>query len=756
MTIAPGTRLGPYEIIALLGVGGMGEVYRARDPRLKRDIAIKVLPDDVASSPDRLERFEREATTLAGLSHPNIVMLHSIEEAGGTRFLTMELVEGQSLTELVTSGGLPCPQLLDLAIPTVDALAAAHEKGIVHRDLKPANVMVTRDGRVKVLDFGLAKLTRSELDLEATQAMTLAASLAGEVIGTAPYMAPEQIRGEVVDARTDLFAFGVLMFELASGRRPFEGSSFADVISAILRDRPPSLLALRSDLPAELDRIVARCLEKQPRDRHVAALEVADELRALRRALDRGEMSTPASTPTPTRTVEPIVSIAVMPFVNRSASADDEYFCDGLADELLNLLAKIEGLRVAARTSAFHFKGKNATIAEVAQALNVTTVLEGSVRKAGPRVRISVQLVKVADGFQLWSETYDRALDDIFAVQDEVARAVVAALPGKLALKRSESAGRGTSDSEAYDAFLEGRFYWNKRTEADVKKAIGFFERAIAIDPEFAEAWAGLADCHVTRSFYSLIPTADALPKAREAVHRALDLRPDLGASHATLGYASMIELNWGEAEVEFRRAIEHAPEDATARIWYADLLMMTGRMNAALREIRRALELDPLSTRVWTELGQWHWFEGQLDEAMAAFRKALELVPTMPLALELAARLSWQRDEVEQYFALRMRLEAISERVASPTAVLRDAYARGGRTEVLRAQLSAPVARQLPTDRARWHAELGELDAAFRALDEAFAQREIRLPYTTYYADFAPLWNDPRFHELFARVGAR
>ena len=753
MLLTPASRLGTYEIVAPLGAGGMGEVYRAKDLRLGREIALKVLPVEMANDTEGLARFEREARTVAGLNHPNIVMLHSIEEVGGTRFLTMELVEGRSLAALVAPGGLPLTQLLDLAIPVAEALMAAHEKGIVHRDLKPDNVMVARDGRVKVLDFGLAKLTRWGPDLETAQTATMASPLstAGAVMGTAPYMAPEQIRGEAVDARTDLFSLGVVMFELAAGRRPFAGPTFADLGSAILRDGPPSLTTFRRDLPADLEHIIGRCLEKEPRNRFQAALDLVNELRGLKRALDRGEAPAQRSAP------DPVASIAVLPFANRSASADDEYFCDGLADELLSLLAKIKGLRVAARTSAFYFKDRNATIAEVGKALNVATVLEGSVRKAGQRVRISVQLVNVSDGYQLWSETYDRTLDDIFAVQDDVARAVVSALPGKLLLDPSGPTPRpGTSDGDAYDAFLEGRFYWNKRTEADARKAIGFFERAIAIDPRFAEAWVGLADCHVTRPFYSLIPTSDALPKAREAAQRAQELRPELGAVHATLAYLSMIDFKWVEAEHEYRRAIELSPDDATARVWYADLLMMTARMNAALREIRRALELDPLSARIWTELGQWHWSEGQLDEAMADFRKALELTPTMPLALELAARVCWQRGDAEQSFDLRTRLEAVSERVAVSTPELRNAYSRGGRREVLRAQLSAPVARQLPTDRALWHAELGDLDAAFRDLDDALAQREIRLPYVPYYADFAPLRNDPRFQELLVRLGVR
>jgi eukaryotic-like serine/threonine-protein kinase len=751
MAITTGTRLGPYEIVAPLGAGGMGEVYRARDPRLGREIAVKVLPPDVASSPDRLARFEREARTVASLNHPNIVVLYSIEESGGTRFLTMELVEGRDLTTLVTPGGLAAALLLDLAIPLADALVAAHEKAVVHRDLKPANVMVTREGRVKVLDFGPAKPVPGELDSEAAT-MAAPVSTAGQVVGTAPYMAPEQLRGETVDPRTDLFAFGIILHELATGAKPFTGRTFAELASSILKDAPPPLSRLRPDLPADLGSIVTRCLEKDPRQRYPTAAELRDALETARRALSGGAAAIP-----PAATVPEHASIAVLPFVNLSHDPENEYFSDGLTEELMNLLVRIRGLRVAARTSSFHFKGRHPTLTEVGSALRVATVLEGSVRKAGDRVRISVQLVEVQGGYPLWSETFERRLDDILAVQDDVARAVAAALPGQLKLgDPGREPRQGTRNGEAYDAFLEGRFYWNKRTEGDLQKAIRFFERAITIDPGFAEAWAGLADCYVTMPYYSLTPMSELQPRARDAIARALELKPDFGPAHATLAYALMVDLRWPEAEREFARAIELSPDDSNAHKWHADLLMMTGRWSAAMRALRRALELDPLSANVCTILGEWYWHEGQLDEAMSQYRRSLELVPTLPLPLELAARLAWQRDEIEPYFAFRERLEAVSTRIAVPTSVLREAFAHGGRRAVLEAQLSAPVARLLPTDRARWHAELGDLDAAFRDLDDALAQRELRLAYTTYFADFAPLWKDPRYDALLARMGVK
>src|SRR5438105_6459727 len=354
MPLTPATRLGPYEIISQLGAGGMGEVYRARDLRLGRDIALKVLPAEMNASPERLARFEREARAVAGLNHPNIVTLFSIEDDGNMRFLTMELLEGQSLDHVLASGGLPIPRVIEVGIGLADALAAAHEKGVVHRDLKPANVMLTKEGRVKVLDFGLAKLADPETNAELSQAATMAAPLSGEgqAVGTVPYMSPEQIRGDAVDARTDLFALGIVLYELAAGRRPFAGATSADVSSAILRDAPDTLSAIRADVPDDLDRIVSLCLEKKAADRVQTAQDVSSQLRRVKRVLEQGEWMTT------TRTIPVAVpSIAVLPFVNRSRDEENEYFADGLAEELMGMLAKIPGLRVAARSSSFYFKG---------------------------------------------------------------------------------------------------------------------------------------------------------------------------------------------------------------------------------------------------------------------------------------------------------------------------------------------------------------------------------------------------------------
>ena len=576
MPLTPATRLGPYEIIGPIGAGGMGEVFRARDTRLKRDIAIKVLPHDVASSPERLARFEREATAVAGLNHPNIVVLHSIEEVAGTRFLTMELVEGQSLDQALPSAGLPIQRIIELGIALAEALAAAHERGVIHRDLMPANVMLTRDGRVKVLDFGLAKLVTSDSSTDLTQAATMTTPLSGEghVVGTVPYMAPEQVRGEAVDPRTDLFALGVVLYELAAGCRPFTGATHADIGSAILRDAPMPLCALRPELPQDLDRIVSRCLEKNPRERFQTALDISNELRGLRRELERGELGAPVRT-----TVQKVASIAVLPFVNRSASADDEHFSDGLVDELLSVLSKIKGLRVTARTSSLQFRGSKDDVPTIGRKLGVATLLEGSVRKAGNRIRVSVQLVNVADSSHLWSETYDRTLEDIFAVQDDIAHSVVRELRTALLGEEGDSdasgaakadvaqavKGRGT-DPEAHRLYLLARHLLDRASREYTARGIDYLKQALARDPEFALAWAELGTAYAREADVGWASAVKGYRWAREAVERALTLEPDLAEGHAQMGWIrTNYDWDWPGAEASFARALELAPGNGTA-----------------------------------------------------------------------------------------------------------------------------------------------------------------------------------------------
>ena len=761
--LAAGTTLGSYTILAPLGAGGMGEVYRAHDTRLGRDVALKVLPADVAADADRLARFEREARAVAALNHPNIVTLFSVEDQDGLRFLTMELVEGQNLSALVIPGGLPLARLLELAIPLADALAAAHEKGVIHRDLKPANVMVTREGRVKVLDFGLAKLTRAAPDPASSQAPTVDSPISDPrgVVGTVPYMAPEQIRGEVVDARTDLFSFGILVYELAAGKRPFAGGAFAEVCAAILRDSPAALTSLRTDLPGDLGRIVGRCLEKQPQERFPTALDVANELRGLRRTLERGA---PLTVKAPTQGV---ASIAVLPFVNRSASADDEYFSDGLADELLNMLAKIPGLRVAARTSAFHFKNKDTTIGEVGRALNVATVLEGSVRKKGNRVRISVQLVQVSDGYHLWSETYDRTLEDIFAVQDDIAQSVVKELRTTLLGEEADSdasgraraevaravKGRG-ADAEAHRLYLLGRHLIDRLAPEATARAVEYLKQALARDPTFALAWAELSRAYSNEAGLGWAPVAEGYGRAREAVERALALEPALAEGHAQMGWIKMLnDWDWRDAESSLAQALELAPGDTTVLRRSGALARNLGRLEEGIGLYRQAAEQDPLSSVAYHNLGRALHAADRFKEAEEAHRKALELAPQRSgtranLSLTLLAQ---GRGE-----------EALAEVMREPEewarlwalAIVHHATGHLSESDAALRELIEKHAKDAGIQVAGVHGARGETEAAFEWLDRAYAQRDPGLSEMKTDPCLRSLRSDPRWAAFLKKMG--
>ncbi|MGE5176040.1 MAG: protein kinase domain-containing protein [Hyphomicrobiales bacterium] len=762
MPLSPKSRLGNYEIVGPLGTGGMGEVYRAHDLRLGRDVAVKVLPAEVASSPDRLARFEREAKTVAGLNHPNIVTLHSIEEEGGVRFLTMELIEGQTLTTLVSPDGLPKTRILELAIPLTDALVAAHEKGVVHRDLKPGNVMVTRDGRLKVLDFGLAKMTESDQrPREATVTATAAGPISGkgEVFGTVPYMSPEQIRGEAVDARSDLFALGIILYELATGRRPFAGDTSADVSSAILRDTPKPLSTVRGDLGGDLERIVSRCLEKNPRERVQTALDVCNELRRLRRVLERGGTERQPSDAT--------ASVAVLPFVNRSGDQENEYFSDGLAEELLNVLAKIRGLRVPARASSFQFKGTKENLAVIGEKLNVATVLDGSVRKAGNRVRISVQLVKISDGYHLWSESYDRQLDDIFAVQDDIAQSVVKELRTALLGEAPDSDASGearaevaraakgrATDPEAHRIYLLARHLIDRVTREDLTKAVEYLTEAIRLDPEFALGWSELGFTYTRQAGVAFIPAAEGFERAREAIARALELAPDLAEAHARMAWVQIYrDRNWRAAERSYARALELAPENAEVLSGAATLAYGLGNIEEAISLAGRALERDPLSSATYNKLGLTLHRADRYADAEAAYRRALELAPqragtraylAFPLLAQGRAAEALEMAKAEPAEWARLWLNAIIHH-AMGDAVASD--------EALQ-ELIRKFGDSAQTQIAETYGARGDRDKALEWLERAFDQRDPGLSEVKSSPEFRSLHEDPRWIEFLKKMG--
>jgi serine/threonine protein kinase len=602
MPLTSGTRLGSYEVVAPLGAGGMGEVYRVRDTALDRDAALKVLPARFASDPERLERFDREAKATAALNHPNIVTIYAIERHGEMVCIVMELVDGRALDASIPKGGLPLDRFYDLAIPLADALSAAHDKGITHRDLKPANVMVSPDGRVKILDFGLAKLgeaagatSGSSADVAALPTMAITGD--GRIVGTVAYMSPEQAQGKAVDTRSDLFSFGVLLYEMLTGEQPFTGDNAVSVLSAILKDTPKSITELKSDVPPELGRLIRRCLEKDPSRRIQTARDLRNELQELKEEFAAGRRSerrvaassataessaTPRSSRVPlmvgaavalavlaalavwrgwinvwrSSAAGPIDSVVVLPFANASGNPDNEYLSDGITDSVINSLAKLGKVRVVPRGVAFTYKGKTSDLPAIAKALNVRAIVTGRVAERGDTLVVGAELTDMATVSQTWGDQYTRKGADIFALQDAVARDIVKSL--HLPLTGDDDArltAKGTRDAEAYRYFLRGDFAWDQATPAGWMAAIRFYQQAIDRDPTYAAPYTGMASSYFFLGVAGAVPPGDAFAKARAAVERALAIDEGHAKAHDILGIIKHV-ADWDSAgaETEFRR----------------------------------------------------------------------------------------------------------------------------------------------------------------------------------------------------------
>ena len=641
MPLAPGTRLGAYELVGTLGAGGMGEVHRAHDTRLRRDVALKVLPEEVASSPERLARFEREARIVASLNHPNIVTLHSIEEAAGIRFLTMELVEGRSLADLIAPGGLPLGQVLDLIVPLAEALAAAHEKGVVHRDLKPANVMVTHEGRVKVLDFGVAKLMTPDARTKATGSgdPSPQLSMTGEIIGTVSYMAPEQMFGEAVDARTDLFSLGILIFELVTGERPFGGTSLWEVASAVMREEAPALASIRPEVSADLDRIVSRCLEKQPERRFQQARELANEARALSRVLERGTLPTPASAPAS------IASIAVLPFANLSGDPEQEYFADGIVEEIITGLSRIKWLFVISRNSTFIYKGKPIDVRAVGRNLGVRYVLQGSVRRSGDHVRVTGQLIETETAANVWANRYDGTLGDIFALQDELTMSVIGAVEPSLRQAEVERVRRKRPDSlDAYDLFLRALPLATTAIAEDADQALQYLTKAIELEPNYAAAHGLLAWCHEQRYLRGGL-RADARHAALLHAHAAIEVGSDDAMALAMGGFVvGILERTDYETALEaIDRSMLLSPSSALAFGFSSIIRAWMDEAATAIAHARIGIRLspcDPLIYLPYVGLAIASFFAGNFVEAASAASRASAANPrfSVPRFLRAAA----------------------------------------------------------------------------------------------------------------------
>jgi serine/threonine-protein kinase len=723
-----------------IGAGGMAVVFLARDIKLNRPVAVKVLRPEISAAVGT-DRFLREITVAAGLQHPHIVPVHDSGDCDGLLYYVMPLIEGETLRERMRrEGKIPPEDAIKIARGVAAALDYAHRRGVVHRDIKPENILLS-EGEAFVADFGIAKAVSAVGDASLTQT--------GLAVGTPAYMSPEQVAGDAdLDGRSDIYSLGCVVYEMIAGEPPFMGATAQAVMSKRFTETAPSLRRVTAAAPDSVVQSLARAMAKSPGDRFATASEFSVSLQS--------------STVTPPRHTPAVAkSIAVLAFANMSADAENEYFSDGISEEIINALTKIPSLRVSARTSAFAWKGKNEDVRVIGERLGVATVLEGSVRRSGARLRITAQLIDVAEGFHLWSETYDREMHDVFEIQDEIARAIVDVLKIKL-LSDPDAAlvEKSTDNVEAYALYLKGRYYWAKRNETAVRKGLGYFEEAIAKDPTYARAHVGVADSYNILGFWDLMPPREAFPKAHTAAALALQMDPTLAEAYAAEGYAQLYyDWDWDEAERNFKRAMELNPRYATAPFYYANLLMLTRGMDSSLAMTRRALELDPLALIMLAAIGHTYHLHHRFDEAMPHYRATLELDPDYLVAhwwmgLNYAAmgRLAESQAQME-------RSVELSHRNPTMVASLARVHALAGH----KAQANALLAELAEMAKHRFvssfelstvHLALGDKDRAMALLEAAYAEKSHSMAILKTDPRMEALREDPRFIALRARVG--
>ena len=759
MSLAPGTRLGPYEITAPLGAGGMGEVYCARDTRLERSVAIKLLPSLRCADATAKRRFEQEARAISSLNHPNICALYDVGEETGTPYLVMEYLEGETLAQRLQKGMLPLVDALPIAIAIADAMNFAHTNGIIHRDMKAANLYLTRRNEAKILDFGLAKRFST---VDACAASTVAPGSTfdvapqltspGTVVGTIDYMSPEQARGEKVDFRTDLYSFGVVLYEMMTGKRPFVGVTPAVVFDAILNRQPLSPSILNTAIPLSMERLIIRLLAKDRSARVQTASGLLDELRKIefeRTTIEQSFSKRQATS-----------SIAVLPFEDLSADRSQQPFCEGVAAEIINALGEIEGLRVISRTSSVHCRERGMGISEIGGHLNVQTILEGTVRKSGARLRMTVQLVDSRDGVQIWSDRYDRKEGDVFDIQEEIARSIVRKLKGTLMSGESLNVKRVTDSVEAYKLYLKARYFWERRNRVALQSAMTYFEQAISADPNFALPHAGLADCYTILGNYSIRPTYDVQPKALRLAERALELDPDLPEGNVSLAAVKhFLEWDWTSANRYYTRAIELNPRLAIARSWRATLLLITGTKSPdPLTESVDAMKLEPDSGGIAYIAGINHYWGGDVDTAGALIDRAIELEPMAVFAHWVRASVFSVKGLHEEAISTTLRATSAANHHPLLVSALGAAYARAGRVgdaNDLIKELQSRSGREYiaPQYIAEIHLALGHSEQACDWFERAVNEHNPLIIGLGTAPHYAPLRHEARFRAILRRM---
>lgn len=786
-----GERIAHYEILAPIGSGGMGDVYLAQDTKLGRNVAIKLLPPELVADEQAKKRLLREAKAAARLDHPNICAIYEVNEEAGRSFIVMQYVEGETLAGRIQRKSVELHEALDLSVQVADALAAAHSRGVIHRDIKPANIIITAQGQAKVLDFGLAKVVQSK-PLSQTQAET--ASLLTEpglIIGTVPYMSPEQVKGEAVDVRSDIFSFGALLYEMVSGKQPFVGENAASTISAILTEEPPPL-SRYADVPAELQRIARKCLEKDKENRYQSARELLIDLKSLKRDSEPGipnlertahqrrhrwlyaaltmaalflTVSIALYIFRSSPSAKPISSLAVLPFTNASPEPNAEFLSDGITESLINSLTQISQLKVTARTTAFRYKGKEIDPQALGRDLNVDAVLMGKVIQQGDSLHVQADFVNTADGTQLWGERYSRKLSDILAVQDEIATRISERLRLTLTPHEKERLTKSyTDNTEAYQLYIQGRYYWNKRTDEGLKQSVEYFQRAIILDPEYALAYVGLADSYNFLGAFGLgvLPPMEAHPKARTAAMNALAIDNALAEAHTSLAFV-MLYYDWDRpnAEKEYKQAIEANPKYALAHQWYSHLLMASGRTSEAISEAIRAQELEPASLSTNMNVAWQLYFARQYEQAIVGFKKTLDLDPGFVQALWALGRAYAQKQMFDE--SIKSLQEAVSRSGGSPVYISALAYTYAVSGNQKKAQKTLEDLKRLSGHRyvspywiALGYAGLRNNEAAFEWLRKAYLERSGGLVWVATEPQWDNVRSDPRFQDLLLQVNLK